>query len=184
METMMKIASLENLLADELKDIYSAEVQMIKALPKMARAAASDDLRATLQNHLQQTQTHVQRLEGICNDLRIKPKGKKCAGMEGIIEEGKEMIQADADPEALEAALIGTAQRGEHYEIAAYGTARAHARQLGFMKVANLLGQTLDEEKQTDRTLTVLAENQVNVQASMSRTSIRAKEQTEFPTPG
>ncbi len=180
----MKIASLENLLADELKDIYSAENQMIKALPKMARAAASDDLRTTFENHLRQTQLHVQRLEGICNDLRIKPKGKKCAGMEGIIEEGKEMIQANADPEPLEAALIGTAQRGEHYEIAAYGTARAHARQLGFMKIADLLGQTLDEEKQTDRRLTVLAENKVNVQASMTKTGNPAREQSDFPTAG
>ncbi len=180
----MKITSLEHLLADELRDIYSAENQMIKALPKMAKAAASDDLRSTLENHLQQTQMHAQRLEEICNDLKIKPKGKKCVGMEGIIEEGKEMIQAEAEPEPLEAALIGSAQRVEHYEIAAYGTARAHARQLGFMKVADVLGQTLEEEKQADRRLTVLAENKINVQASMSKMGAHPKEQSDYPTAG
>lgn len=165
----MKINSLENLLADELKDIYSAENQMLRALPKMAKAAESKDLRAALENHVDQTRTHAQRLVEVCNSLNIKPNGKKCLGMQGIIEEGREVLEADTDPESRQAALIGAAQRVEHYEIAAYGTARAHARQLGFMTVADVLGQTLDEEKQTDHHLTVLAENRVNVQAAMSK---------------
>ena len=168
----MKINSLENLLGDELRDLYSAENQMIKSLPKMAEVATSEDLNATLDHHLKQTRNHARRLEEICNDLNIKPKGRKCIGMEGIIEEGEELATADAEPEPLEAALIGIAQRTEHYEIAAYGTARAHARQLGFMKVAVVLGQTLEEEKQADRRLTVLAENKVNVQASMSKIGV------------
>ena len=180
----MKISSLENLLADELRDIYDAENQMIKALPEMAKAASSEDLRTNFENHLEQTQTHSHRVEEICRVLKIKPKGKKCVGMEGIIEEGKGMIQADTEPEPLEAALIGTVQRVEHYEIAAYGTAKAHARQLGFMKVAEVLGQTLEEEKQADRRLTVLAENKVNVAASMSKLGVRSKEQSDFPTAG
>ncbi len=180
----MKINSLENLLADELRDIYSAENQMIKSLPKMAEVAVSEDLNATLENHLKQTQNHARRIEEICNDLNIKTKGKKCVGMQGIIEEGKELILADAEPEPLEAALIGITQRSEHYEIAAYGTARAHARQLGFMKVADVLGQTLEEVKQADRRLTVLAENKVNVQASMSKIDVRQKQQSDFPSAG
>ena len=165
----MQIKSLENLLTDELRDIYSAENQMVRSLPKLTKAAGSDDLRSTLENHIIQTRIHIQRLEEICNDLKITPRGKKCVGMEGIIEEGKELINSDPKPGPLEAALIGTAQRLEHFEIAAYGTARAHARQLGFMKVAEVLAQTLEEEKQEDRRLTVLAENRVNVQASMSK---------------
>jgi ferritin-like metal-binding protein YciE len=164
----MKVTNLENLLADELKDIYSAENQLIKALPKMARAAASEDLRAAFESHLQQTRTHAERIERICDELNLKPKGKKCLGMEGLLEEGKEVLTSDGEPDAIEAALIGAAQRVEHYEIASYGTARAHARQLGYMKAAEVLGQTLEEEKQTDLHLTELAQNQVNVQAAMS----------------
>jgi len=163
----MKITTLEELLADELKDIYSAENQMIKALPKMAKAAELDDLRTAFEHHLEQTRTHAKRIEGICEDLGIKPTGKKCMGMEGIIEEGNEILKAAAQPEPLEAGLIGAAQRVEHYEIAAYGTARAHARQLGMMKIADILGQTLEEEKETNQRLTVLAENAINVQAAM-----------------
>jgi ferritin-like metal-binding protein YciE len=163
----MKMKTLEEVLADELKDIYSAENQLIKALPKMAKAADSEDLRTAFEKHLDQTRQHVRRIEQICNDLNIKARGKKCVGMEGLIEEGKEVLSVDSEPEALEAALIGAAQRVEHYEIAAYGTARAHARQLGFMKAADILGQTLDEEKQTDQKLTDLAENRINVQAAM-----------------
>jgi ferritin-like metal-binding protein YciE len=165
----MKIVTLENLLAEELKDIYSAENQMIKALPAMAKAAGSDDLRLALENHLAQTRTHARRLEELCDDLHVNPRGKKCLGMEGILEEGSEVLQAEADPEPFEAALIGAAQRVEHYEIAAYGTARAHARQLGFVKAADVLGRILEEEKRADRELTRLAENRVNVQAAMSK---------------
>ena len=180
----MKISTLEELLADELKDIYSAENQILKALPKMAKAAASEDLRHAFEKHLKQTQTHAKRLEEICKDLNIKPKGKKCAGMEGVIKEGKEVIDEDIEAEPREAALIGAAQRVEHYEMAAYGTARAHARQLGFHRIADTLGETLEEEKETDNHLTMLAENKINVQASMSKTSPRVRERNDFPTAG
>jgi ferritin-like metal-binding protein YciE len=164
----MKITTLDEVLADELKDIYSAENQLIKALPKMAKAAESNDLQQAFEKHLEQTRVHVQRIEEICNNLSIKPRGKKCLGMEGLIEEGKEVLQTYAHPEPLQAALIGAAQRVEHYEIAAYGTARAHAKQLGYLKAVDLLGQSLDEEKQTDELLTKLAENRINVKAAMS----------------
>jgi ferritin-like metal-binding protein YciE len=164
----MKIATLEDLLTDELKDLYSAENQLIKALPKMAKAAESDDLRMAFEEHLEQTRTHAERIEQICNEMGVKPGGKKCVGMEGLIEEGKELLQEDVEPEPLNAGLIGAAQRVEHYEIAGYGTARAHAQQLGMSKVADLLNQTLEEEKKANELLTELAKNQVNVQAAMS----------------
>lgn len=164
----MKITSLDQLLEDELKDIYSAETQLLKALPQMAQAAESKDLRASFEKHLEQTQTHVQRIEEICNDLKINPRGKRCAGMEGLIKEGEEVIESDMDPEPKQAALIGAVQRMEHYEIAAYGTARAHAKQLGYVKAFDVLTQTLNEEKETDQKLTHFAENRANVKAAMS----------------
>lgn len=165
----MKITTLDELLADELKDIYSAENQLFKALPAMAQAAESKDLRASFEKHQEQTQTHVQRIEEICRDLKIEPSGKTCAGMGGLIKEGEEVIQSDMESEPKQAALIGAAQRMEHYEIAAYGTARAHAKQLGYLKAYELLSQTLDEEKDTDQKLTQLAENRVNVKAAMGQ---------------
>ncbi len=164
----MKITTLEGLLADELQDIYSAENQLIRALPNLAEAADSDDLRRAFDEHLEQTHRHVERIEQICRQLNIKPKGKKCLGMEGLLEEGKEVLSSEMDPDLLDAALIGAAQRAEHYEITAYGTARAHARQLGLLNIADLLNQTLEEEKRTDLRLTGLAENRINVQAAMS----------------
>jgi ferritin-like metal-binding protein YciE len=164
----MKVTTLDELLEDELKDIYSAETQLIDALPKMAKAAESNDLRAAFENHLEQTRVHAQRIEEICRDLKTMPQGKNCAGMEGLIKEGEEIIQSDAESEPKQAALIGAAQRVEHYEIAAYGTARAHARQLGYLKAVDLLSQTLDEEKETDKKLTKVAENRINVKAAMS----------------
>jgi len=164
----MKITSLENLLADELKDMYSAESQLIKALPKMAKAVNSEDLRAIFEGHLKETHKHVKRLERICEQLEITPKGKKCLGMEGLIEESKDILKGNIEPEPLEAGLIGAAQRLEHYEIAAYGTARAHARQLGFMDVADQLAQTLEEEKKANDKLSQIAENKINVLAAMS----------------
>jgi ferritin-like metal-binding protein YciE len=164
----MKITTLDQLLEDELKDIYSAETQLLKALPKMAKTAESKDLRASFEKHLEQTQIHVQRIEEICNDLKINPRGKRCAGMEGLIREGEEVIESDMASEPKQAALIGAVQRVEHYEIAAYGTARAHAKQLGYVKAFDLLTQTLNEEKETDQKLTHLAENRANVKAAMS----------------
>ena len=164
----MKITSLEQLLEDELKDIYSAENQLLKALPAIAEATVSSDLRAAFEKHLEQTRTHLQRIEEICRDLNIEPSGKTCAGMGGLIKEGEEIIQSDMDIEPKQAALIGAAQRVEHYEIAAYGTARAHAKQLGYVKAYEVLTQTLNEEKDTDQKLTQFAENRANVKAAMS----------------
>ena len=164
----MKITNLEQLLEDELKDIYSAENQLLKALPQMAEAAESKDLRAAFEKHLDQTRTHVERIEEICRDLKIEPSGKTCAGMGGLIKEGEEVIQSDMDTEPKQAALIGAAQRVEHYEIAAYGTARAHAKQLAYVKAFEVLTQTLNEEKDTDQKLTHLAENRANVKAALS----------------
>ena len=163
----MKITNLEQLLEDELKDIYSAENQLLKALPEMAQAAESKDLRASFEKHLEQTRTHVQRIEEICRDLKIEPSGKTCAGMGGLIKEGQEVIESDMETEPKQAALIGAAQRVEHYEIAAYGTARAHAKQLGYVKAYEVLTQTLNEEKDTDQKLTQLAENRANVKAAI-----------------
>jgi ferritin-like metal-binding protein YciE len=140
---------------------------LIKALPKMAKAAQADDLRNAFEHHLQQTRTHEKRIEDLCADLNINPGGKKCLGMEGLLDESDEIL-SEAKNESLEAGLIGAAQRVEHYEIAAYGTARAHARQLGYMKAAEILGETLEEEKEANRLLTELAENEINVQAAMS----------------
>ena len=164
----MTNTSLDQLLEDELKDIYSAENQLLKALPKMARAAESDDLRAAFEKHLEQTRTHVQRIEELSSDLKIDPGGKSCAGMEGLIKEGEEVIKSSMESDAKQAALIGAAQRVEHYEIAAYGTARAHAKQLGYVKAFEMLTQTLEEEKETDKRLTHLAENHANVKAAMT----------------
>lgn len=165
----MKIKTLEDLLTEELKDLYSAENMIVKALPKMAKNTQSRELRSAFEEHLRQTEDQVKRLEKACSELGISPRGKKCVGMEGLLEEGKEIMTNGEDPSTLEAGLIGAAQKVEHYEIAAYGTAAAHARQLGFNSVASLLNQTLEEEKMTDEKLTKIAENQVNVQAAMEQ---------------
>jgi ferritin-like metal-binding protein YciE len=155
---------LEELLVDELKDLYSAENQIIKALPKMAKATTSPELKRAFERHLEETRRQVDRLEQIGEQLEFKLSGKKCKGMEGLIEEGKELM-GELEGEALDAGLIGAAQKVEHYEIAAYGTARAHAEMLGYNKVARLLQQTLNEEGNTDKKLTQLAENIVNAEA-------------------
>ncbi len=162
----MKIRNLDDLLTDELKDIYSLEQQLLKALPKMAKAA-DGDLRTEFENDLVQTRLHADRVQAICDQLHINPKGKKCFGMAGIVKEGEQFMGANSNPDSLKAALIAAAQRVEHYEIAAYGTARTHARQLGYISTVNLLEQTLQEEKQTDQNLTHLAESHVNVMAAM-----------------
>ena len=156
---------LDELFIDELKDIYSAENQMVKALPKMARAASSPELKRAFERHLEETRRHVERLEQIAGELDVKLTGKKCHGMEGLIEEGKEIMEEDLDAHAIDAGLIGAAQKVEHYEIAAYGTARAHAAMLGYNKIARVLQQTLNEEGATDKKLTQIAENVINVEA-------------------
>jgi ferritin-like metal-binding protein YciE len=156
---------LHELLVDELKDLYSAENQIIKALPRMAKAASSPELRRAFEKHLAETRRQAKRLEQIGRALKIKVSGKKCKGMEGLIDEGKEIIQEGLEESALDAGLIGAAQKVEHYEIAAYGTARTHAQLLGLDKVAGLLQQTLDEEGETDKKLTAIAERVINVEA-------------------
>jgi len=157
---------LRELYIDELKDLFSAENQLVKALPKMAKAATSDKLRQGFEDHLEETKGHVQRLIQIFEALGESPKGKKCKGMEGLIEEGSEM-EEEFDSAVLDAGLIGAAQRVEHYEIAAYGTARSFAEELGESKHVSLLEATLAEEEATDEKLTKLSE-EVNQQANSS----------------
>ncbi len=161
----MSLKSLQDLYINELKDIYSAEKQIVQALPRMAKAASNEELQLAFKNHLEVTKDQVTRLETIFDDLERKPQGKRCQGMAGLIEEGKEMIEEDGDPDVKDAGLIASAQRIEHYEISAYGTVRAFAQELGFDKHAKLLQKTLDEEGQTDKLLTGLAEKRVNRQA-------------------
>jgi ferritin-like metal-binding protein YciE len=156
---------LKELYIDELKDLYNAESQLVKALPKMAKAASSDQLRQGFEEHLEQTKEHVQRLEKIFQELEESPKGKKCMGMEGLVKEGSEVMEEDFEDAVMDAALIGAAQRVEHYEIAAYGTVSAFANILGETEQASLLQETLEEEKETDEKLTELA-TEINEQAS------------------
>jgi ferritin-like metal-binding protein YciE len=159
--------SLQELYVEQLRDLYSAENQLVKALPKMAKAAQSEALRKGFEQHLAQTKGHVDRLEQIFSAMDESPKGRKCAGMEGLVEEGEEVIREQSGSDALDSGLIASAQRVEHYEIAGYGTVRTFAELLGDDEAVNLLQQTLDEEKETDEKLTELAK-QVNVQAMNS----------------
>ena len=160
----MPNTSLKKLYTDELKDLYSAENQLVKALPKMAKAASSEHLRKGFEKHLEQTKEHVARLEEVFRSLEESPKGKKCMGMEGLIKAGSEVIGEDFEGAVMDAALIGAAQRVEHYEIAAYGTVREFAEILDEPKHASLLEETLNEEKETDEKLTDLS-RQINTQA-------------------
>jgi ferritin-like metal-binding protein YciE len=161
----MKLKTLEDLLHQELKDLYSAENQLVKALPKMAKAASNEELKAGFQEHLEQTKGHVERLNEIGEKLGKKLTGHKCKAMEGLVEEGSEMIDEDAEDRVRDAGLIGAAQRVEHYEIAGYGTAIALAGGLGHDDIVEILEQTLKEEKETDAKLTELAESTINVEA-------------------
>ena len=156
--------SLKDLMIDELKDLYSAENQILKALPKMITKATSAELKAGFEKHLKETEGHVERLEKIFQQLDAKPGGKKCKGMEGVIADGKELMEEDAEPEVMDAGLIGAAQHVEHYEIAGYGCVRTYAELLGLGNVVTLLQKTLDEEKATDEKLSQLA-RQINVEA-------------------
>lgn len=160
----MEIDSLRKLYVEELKDLYSAEKQILQALPKMAKKATNPQLKAGFQEHLRQTEEQVKRLDLIFEGLGKSGRGKKCKGMEGLLEEGKEVMQEDMDEETRDAALIAAAQRVEHYEIAGYGTVRTYAQLLGETEAAKLLQQTLDEEGATDKKLTALAEA-INVEA-------------------
>lgn len=161
----MKIESLKALLEEELKDIYSAEKQLLKALPKMAKKATSEDLRAALEEHLEVTQGHVDRLEEVFEALGKPAKAKTCKAMQGLIEEGKEIMEEDADDAVMDAGIIAAAQKVEHYEIASYGTVRTWARLVGEEEAAELLQETLDEEGEADKKLTELAESVINPEA-------------------
>lgn len=163
----MELDTLKDLYVEEIKDLYSAEKQLIKALPKMAKAANDKQLQQAFRTHLKETAEHVARLERICQELGVSPRGKKCVGMEGLIEEGAELIAENPDPSVLDAGLISKAQHVEHYEMAGYGVVRTYARQLGFDNQVVLLQQTLDEEGRTDHLLTSLAESGINVEAEV-----------------
>ena len=161
----MKIKSLQELLLEELKDLYDAEHRILKALPKMAQAATNAQLKQGFEFHRTQTEQHVARLEKAFEHLDASAKKKTCEAIKGIIEEGEDLMGTKMEPEVADAALIGAAQKVEHYEIASYGTVRSWAQQLGQAEVASLLEQTLEEEKQTDQKLTQLAESMVNQEA-------------------
>jgi ferritin-like metal-binding protein YciE len=166
----MQLETLQDVFIEQLKDIFSAENQILKALPKLAKAAASNDLKRAFEEHLEQTRTHVERLEQIMEAIEATGRGKKCKGMEGLLEEGAETLamKRAASPAALDAAMIAAAQRVEHYEIAAYGTVVAYAKQLGLRDAMELLKETLGEEEQTDKKLSQIAQT-VNLEAAQSQ---------------
>lgn len=163
---MPKVTTLEDLLVDELKDLFDAENQLTKALPKMAKAATAEELKHAFQEHLAVTKQQVERLKQAFDALGKPARGKKCEAMKGLITEGQELMSEDIEPEILDAGLIGAAQKVEHYEIAGYGTAREIADRLGHKEVSKLLNQTLKEEEETDKKLTEIAKNVVNVRAA------------------
>ena len=163
------MSALREAFLDELRDLLDAELQLLKALPKMAKAASSPELRQAFEDHLEQTQEHVERLNEIFKKLDQKPTGKTCHAMKGLIEEGSEIIKEDGEEHVIDAGLIAAAQKVEHYEIASYGTVRTWAEILGEEDAAELLQQTLDEEGETDKRLTELAEELVNVEAAAGK---------------
>jgi ferritin-like metal-binding protein YciE len=176
----MEHQALKELYIDELRDIYNAENQLVKALPKMAKAANSEELRTGFEEHLEQTRGHVQRLEQIFKALGEKASGKKCKAMEGLVSEGAEVMGEDYEEDVMDAALISAAQRVEHYEIAAYGTVRTYAELLGEDNAAQLLEQTLEEEKETDQKLTDMA-GEINVKAMGEGSEAGSKDEEEMP---
>jgi len=163
---MATMTTLQDMFELELKDIYYAEKALVKALPKMAKGANSDKLRTSIEEHLEQTKGHVERLERVFELIDVPAKGKKCEAMEGLIDEGASMLEEDAEPDVLDAGIIAAAQKVEHYEIASYGTLCTWAKQLGLEDAVDLLGETLEEEKQTDMKLTELAESEINAAAA------------------
>lgn len=163
----MKLDTLKTLYVNELRDLYNAENQLVKALPKMAKAASSEELKEAFEKHLEQTKTHVERLEEVFEDLGEKPKGKTCQAMKGLIEEGSEILEEDGEESVLDAGIIVAAQKVEHYEIASYGSVRTFAELLGKDKSAELLQTTLDEESEANEKLNELAEGIVNPEALM-----------------
>lgn len=163
---MAKVTTMEELFIDEIRDLYDAEKQLVKALPKMAKAATSDELRSAIENHLEETQIHVTRLEQIFDSLGQKGTGKKCAAMTGLIKEGDEIVSSTDDTAVRDAGIIAAAQKVEHYEMSGYGSARTFAQMLGHDDAVSLLEATLKEEKAADRKLNDIAENQVNEEAA------------------
>ena len=163
---MPKLNTLHDVYIDELRDLYNMETQLTKAMPRIAKAVSHSELKSALDNHLQETETHVDRLEQVFEMAGQKVRGKKCTAMEGILEEAQNLISGDINDNALDAALIGAAQKIEHYEIAGYGTVRTWARQLGFDDQADLLEETLSEEKAANEKLTSLATELVNEEAA------------------
>ncbi len=180
---MPKLDSLDKVLEDELKDLYSAENQLLKALPKMAKKASTPSLKEAFTSHLEETKGQVERLQKVGTILDIKLTGKVCKAMQGLVEEGKEVLEEDSDNKALiDVLLIGAAQRVEHYEIAGYGTARAIAEKLGQREVAQLLQETLDEESAADEKLTAISEGEVLAAAYRPSTSPAATNGQTKPT--
>jgi ferritin-like metal-binding protein YciE len=171
----MKINNLNDLFMDQLKDIYSAEKQIIQALPKMAKAAQSDDVRQAFQEHLDVSKQQLERLNQVFEQLGTNPGRKKCMGMEGLLKEADEFMSEQVASDVMDAGLIANAQRVEHYEIAAYGTVRTFAQMMGHNQAASLLQQTLDEEGQTDQKLSKLAERQANISAEQ-KTNMNAQQ--------
>ncbi len=161
----MELETLKDLYVEELKDLYSAENQILKALPRMIKVSSHPKLKKAFTAHERQTRQHVKRLERICKQLGVSPKGKKCSGMEGLLQEGKDLIAEKPEPDVLDAGLISAAQHVEHYEMAGYGTVRTWARLLGYEDQADVLQQTLDEEGDCDHLLTAIAETGINVDA-------------------
>ena len=158
----MALDSLHSLFLDELKDVYHAEKQLVRALPRLAKAASDPKLQQAFTNHLKETQGQVQRLERVFGELGQTPRAKKCEGMAGLVEEGKKILEEDGDPAVIDAALIAAAQRVEHYEIAAYGCLKTYAQLLGLTAAARLLEQNLREEEAADEKLSALAEGGIN----------------------
>ncbi len=161
----VELDSLQSMYVDQLKDLYSAENQILKALPRMIKAASHKELKKAFTTHERQTRGHVARLDRVFKELGATPRGKKCEGIEGIIREGAELIREKPEPDVLDAGLLSAAQHVEHYEMAGYGTVRTWAQKMGFDRQAELLQQTLDEEKQTDQLLTQIAEQSINIDA-------------------
>ena len=162
----MEMESLQDLMLEELKDIYNAEAQLLKAMPRMLKKAKNQQLKAAFETHMKETEGQIDRLEQVFEALGEKAKGKKCHAMEGLLEEAKEMMGEDMEDDVMDAALIAAAQKVEHYEIASYGTVRTWAQLLGNKDVTKLLQQTLDEEGKTDKLLTKLAESSINIEAA------------------
>ena len=162
----LKLESVEDLFLAELRDLYDAENQLLKAIPKLVEAASTPALKMAFSQHLEQTKGHVGRLDRVFRQLDVNPSGETCEAMKGLVKEGEEFIQAKGEPSVRDAGLIGAAQRVEHYEMAGYGTARTLAKRLGFEEIAIILQNTLEEEGEADRKLTAVAENEVNARAT------------------